>query len=379
MNKTNVQTTASGMKVPLLDLTKQYQSLEGELKQAIDGVMKSGRYIGGPELTALESEVAEYCSAPHAVGCASGTDALILSLRALGIGPGDEVVTPAYSFFASASCVHLVGATPVFCDIEPDTYNLDPKLLEAAITPRTKAVIVVHLFGQCADVDAIGEICKRHNLPLIEDAAQSLGAEWKGRRSGSLGDLGCFSFFPSKNLGAAGDGGMVTCKSEDLDTRLRRLRMHGAHPKYHHEEVGLNSRLDALQAAILRVKLPHLGHWAQGRRENADKYRQKLSGASVELPVACAQAHHVYNQFVIRSRSRDDLRAHLQSSGVGTEIYYPEPLHLQPCFEGSDSRKGRFPVAEAAAGETLALPIYPDLTEEQITYVADRIRNFSPT
>jgi dTDP-4-amino-4,6-dideoxygalactose transaminase len=379
MNKPTVQTTPGRMKVPLLDLTLQYESLEAELTETIARVMKSGRYIGGPELTGLEEEIAEFCTTPHAIGCASGTDALILSLRALRIGPGDEVVTPSYSFFASASCISLVGAKPVFCDIQPDTYNLDPELLEAAITPRTKAVIVVHLFGQCADMEPITEICKRHNLPLIEDAAQSLGAEWNGRRAGSLGDLGCFSFFPSKNLGAAGDGGVVTCRDEELAKRLRLMRMHGAHPKYHHEEVGMNSRLDALQAAILRVKLPKLGHWAQGRRTNADNYRQQLSGAPVELPVVRAESYHVYNQFVIRSRSRDDLRAHLQSNGIGTEIYYPEPLHLQPCFEGWESRKGKFPVAEAAAMETVALPIFPDLTEEQITYVADRIREFSPT
>jgi dTDP-4-amino-4,6-dideoxygalactose transaminase len=379
MNKPTVQTTPGQMQVPLLDLTQQYESLNDELTAAIGRVMKSGRYIGGPELTGLESEIADFCGTPHAVGCASGTDALILSLRALGIGPGDEVVTPSYSFFASASCAHLVGAEPVFCDILPDTYNLDPELLEAAITPRTKAVIVVHLFGQCADMEPISAICKKHGLPLIEDAAQSLGAEWNGRRAGSMGDLGCFSFFPSKNLGAAGDGGMVTCRDDALADRVRLLRMHGAHPKYHHEEVGLNSRLDALQAAILRVKLPKLGHWAQGRRTNADMYREKLSGAPVELPVARAGAYHVYNQFVIRSRSRDGLRAHLQSSGIGTEIYYPEPLHLQPCFKGWESRKGKFPVAEAAALETLALPVFPDLTEEQITYVADRIREYSPT
>ena len=219
MNKPMVQTTTPGqMKVPLLDLTKQYESLEAELTETITRVMKSGRYIGGPELTGLEEEIAEFCTTPHAVGCASGTDALILSLRALRIGPGDEVVTPSYSFFASASCIHLVGAKPVFCDIQPDTYNLDPELLEAAITPRTKAVIVVHLFGQCVDMEPIAEICKKHNLPVIEDAAQSLGAEWNGRRAGSLGDLGCFSFFPTKNLGAAGDGGVVTCKDEELRT-----------------------------------------------------------------------------------------------------------------------------------------------------------------
>jgi len=377
MNKTSTQTAAGQMKVPLLDLTQQYKSLEKEMLTAVERVLSSGRYILGPEVTALEKEIADYCGVQHAVACASGTDALILSLRALGVGAGDEVVTPAYSFFSSASCISLVGAKQIFCDIEPETYNLDVKLLEKTITEKTKAVIVVQLFGQCPDMDAITEICRRRGVPIIEDAAQSLGAMWQDRRAGSWGDLGCFSFFPTKNLGGAGDGGIVTSQNSKLDERIRLLRGHGARPKYHHEELGLNSRLDALQAAILRVKLPHLSRWTEDRRRNADIYRESLSETSVGLPVARSSAYHVYNQFVIRCANRDDLRAHLQQWGIGTEIYYPEPLHLQPCFADLGHQEGDFPVAEEAARETLALPVFPDLTQEQIRYVSDRIREFA--
>ena len=377
MNKTSTQTAAGQMKVPLLDLTQQYKSLEKEMLTAVERVLSSGRYILGPEVTALEKEIADYCGVQHAVACASGTDALILSLRALGVGAGDEVVTPAYSFFSSASCISLVGAKQIFCDIEPETYNLDVKLLEKTITEKTKAVIVVQLFGQCPDMDAITEICRRRGVPIIEDAAQSLGAMWQDRRAGSWGDLGCFSFFPTKNLGGAGDGGIVTSQNSKLDERIRLLRGHGARPKYHHEELGLNSRLDALQAAILRVKLPHLSRWTEDRRRNADIYRESLLETSVGLPVARSSAYHVYNQFVIRCANRDDLRAHLQQGGIGTEIYYPEPLHLQPCFADLGHQEGDFPVAEEAARETLALPVFPDLTQEQIRYVSDRIREFA--
>jgi dTDP-4-amino-4,6-dideoxygalactose transaminase len=367
------------MTVPLLDLTAQFRTIEGEIRDAIDKVITSGRFIMGPEVAGFEQEVAAYCQVPYAVGCASGTDALVLAVRALGIGPGDEVVTPAYSFLASASCVALCGATPVFCDIEPDTYNLDPARLEAAITPRTKAVIVVHLFGQCADMPRLREICQRQGVAVIEDAAQAIGAEWGGKRAGSMGDIGCFSFFPSKNLGAFGDGGLVTSVRQDLGELARILREHGAKPKYHHIKLGMNSRLDALQAAILRVKLRHLDAWTEGRRRNADTYRERLAGSPVGLPVARPQARHIYNQFVVRSRDRDGLRAHLQAAGVGTEIYYPKPMHVQPCFAALGRREGDFPVSEAAARETLALPIYPELKPEQLGYVADRIREFRPS
>jgi len=369
-------TPATKQTVPLLDLTAQFKSIESEIRGAIDRVVTSGRYIGGPEVSEFEKEVGAYCQVPHAIACASGTDALILAMRALGVGSGDEVITPAYSFLASASAVALVGGKPVFVDVEPDTYNIDPTKVERAITPRTKAVIVVHLFGQCADLEAVQAVCKRHRLPLVEDAAQAIGAEWKGRRAGSWGDIGCFSFFPSKNLGAFGDGGLVVSTQAALGDKLRLLREHGAKPKYNHIELGMNSRLDALQAAVLRVKLRHLESWTEGRRRNADLYRERLAGSGSGLPVARPDARHIYNQFVVRSTKRDALREHLTAAGVGTEIYYPKPMHVQPCFSALGNQEGDFPVSEAAARETVALPIYPELTRDQIAYVADRVKEF---
>jgi len=368
--------TTEKQSVPLLDLTAQFRSIEPEIREAMDRVVTSGRFIQGPEVVEFEKEVGAYCRVPHAIACASGTDALILAMRALGVGPGDEVVTPAYSFLASASAIALVGGTPVFVDIEPDTYNIDLAKLEAALTPRTKAVIVVHLFGQCANLDTVKTICERRGVPLVEDAAQAIGAEWNGKRAGSVGDIGCFSFFPSKNLGAFGDGGLVVSTRADLGDKLRLLREHGARPKYNHIELGMNSRLDALQAAILRVKLRHLENWTEGRRRNADLYRERLAGAAVGLPVARPEARHIYNQFVIRSTKREELRAHLAAAGVGTEIYYPKPMHTQPCFASLGHTEGDFPVSEAASRETLAVPIYPELTKDQIAYVADRVREF---
>jgi dTDP-4-amino-4,6-dideoxygalactose transaminase len=371
--------TAPKQTVRLLDLTAQFKAIESEIREAIDRVVLSGHYIGGPEVSEFEKEVGAYCAVPYAIACASGTDALVLAMRALGVGPGDEVITPAYSFLASASAIALVGGKPVFVDVEPDTYNLDATKLEKAITPRTKAVIVVHLFGQCADLEAIQAICKKHNIPLVEDAAQAIGAEWQGRRAGSWGEIGCFSFFPSKNLGAFGDGGLVVSTQAALGDKLRLLREHGARPKYHHIELGMNSRLDALQAAILRVKLRHLESWTEGRRRNADLYRERLAGSGAGLPVARPEARHIYNQFVVRSTKRDGLRDHLTAAGVGTEIYYPKPMHVQPCFHALGNKEGDFPVSEAAARETLALPVYPELTRDQIAYVADRVREFMKT
>jgi len=368
--------TTEKQSVPLLDLTAQFRSIEPEIREAMDRVVTSGRFIQGPEVVEFEKEVGAYCRVPHAIACASGTDALILAMRALGVGPGDEVVTPAYSFLASASAIALVGGTPVFVDIEPDTYNIDLAKLEGALTPRTKAVIVVHLFGQCANLDTVKTICERRGVPLVEDAAQAIGAEWNGKRAGSVGDIGCFSFFPSKNLGAFGDGGLVVSTRAELGDKLRLLREHGARPKYNHIELGMNSRLDALQAAILRVKLRHLENWTEGRRRNADLYRERLAGAAVGLPVARPEARHIYNQFVIRSTKREELRAHLAAAGVGTEIYYPKPMHTQPCFASLGHTEGDFPVSEAASRETLAVPIYPELTKDQIAYVADRVREF---
>jgi dTDP-4-amino-4,6-dideoxygalactose transaminase len=367
----------SNMTVPLLDLKLQYADLKSEIDEAVHRVLDSTRFIGGPEVSGLEDEVARYSQCKHAVACASGTDALILALRSLGVGPGDEVVTTGYSFFASAGTVVNVGAIPVFVDIDPRTYNMDAHRLEAAITSRTKAVIAVHLYGQCCDLSAVKAVCDKHRLFLIEDAAQAIGAEWEGRRAGSVGDIGCFSFFPSKNLGAAGDGGMLTTQDDALADRLRLLREHGAKPKYYHSIVGTNSRLDALQAAILRVKLRHLDRWSEARARNAALYDQLLEGSPVGRPFRDTRARHIYNQYVIRVAERDALRQHLSERGVGTEIYYPVPLHLQQCFATLGYKTGDLPQSEAAARETVALPIFPELTEEQIRYVAATILEFS--
>jgi len=367
--------TKTTMRVPLLDLGAQYAAIRQELDAAVQRVLESTRFIGGPEVAGLEEEVARYSRCAHAVGCASGTDALLLSLRALGVGPGDEVVTTAYSFFASAGAVVNVGATPVFVDIDPSTYNLDPHRLEAAITPGTRAVIAVHLYGQCCDLTAVKAVCDKKKVWLIEDAAQAIGSEWEGRRAGSVGDLGCFSFFPSKNLGAAGDGGMVVAQDAALADRVKLLREHGARPKYYHSLVGTNSRLDALQAAILRVKLRYLDQWSERRARNATLYDRLLEGTRIGRPYRDARARHIFNQYVVRVPDRDAVRQQMNERGIGTEVYYPVPLHLQECFAMLGHRQGDMPHSEAAAHETLALPIYPELTEEQIRYVATTLRD----
>jgi dTDP-4-amino-4,6-dideoxygalactose transaminase len=364
------------MTVPLLDLKAQYATIKPDMDAAVHSVLDSARFIGGPEIAGLESEVAAYSQVKHGAGCASGTDALLLALKALGVGPGDEVVTSAYSFFASASTIALAGATPVFCDIEPDTYNLDPVKLAACLTPRTRVVVPVHLFGQCADMPAIRALCDPRGIKVLEDAAQAIGSEWKGKRAGAMGVGACFSFFPSKNLGGIGDGGMVVSDDEAFIDKVRLLREHGARPKYHHHLLGQNSRLDALQAAVLRVKLRHLEAWHAGRQRNAALYRELLAGTNVGLPVARPEARHIYNQFVIRTPKRDALKQALTDAGIGTEIYYPRPLHLQECFDALGNKPGDFPVSEAAAAETLALPIYPELTGEQIAYVSAKIHAF---
>ena len=367
----------ANMTVPLLDLKAQYADLKSDIDEAVKRVLESTRFIGGPEVSGLEEEIARYSQCKHAIGCASGTDALILALRALGVGPGDEVITTAYSFFASAGTVVNIGAIPVFVDIDPRTYNLDAHRLEAAITTRTKAVVAVHLYGQCCDLTAVKAVCDKHRLYLIEDAAQAIGSEWEGRRAGSVGDLGCFSFFPSKNLGAAGDGGMVTGQDDAVCDRVRLLREHGAKPKYYHSIVGTNSRLDALQAAILRVKLRHLDRWSEGRGRNAALYDQLLEGSPVGRPYHDPRARHIYNQYVIRSSRRDAMRQFMADRGIGTEVYYPVPLHLQQCFASLGYKSGDMPQSEAAAAETLALPIYPELTEEQLRYVAATVMEFA--
>jgi dTDP-4-amino-4,6-dideoxygalactose transaminase len=368
--------TQAKMTVPLLDLKAQYTAIRQEVDDAVRRVMESTRFIGGPEVTGPEEEVARYSQSPHGIGCASGTDALLLSLKALGIGPGDEVVTSAYSFFASAGTIANAGATPKFVDIDPRTYNLDPHRLEAAITPRTKAVVPVHLYGQCCDLTVVKSVCDKHQCFMIEDAAQAIGAEWEGKRAGSIGDFGCFSFFPSKNLGGAGDGGMIVARDAELADRVRLLREHGARPKYYHALVGTNSRLDALQAAILRVKLRHLDRWSEARAKNAALYHQLFEGSRVGRPYRDPRARHIYNQYVIRTDRRDELKQHLADRGIGTEVYYPVPLHLQQCFAGLGYRAGDMPQSEAAAHETLALPIYPELGEDRLRYVAQAVREF---
>ena len=376
---------AEPMSVPALDLKAQYLTIRDEIDRAVRGVVESQYFILGPEVAQFEAEAAAYCEAPHAVGCASGSDALLLPLMALGLGQGDEVVTSPYSFFATAGAIWRTGATPVFVDVEPDTLNLDPALLAAAITSKTRAIIPVHLYGQAADMGPINAIAKARGLFVLEDAAQAIGAGYHGRRSGTLGDAAAFSFYPSKNLGGFGDAGMVTTADDDLARRVARLRVHGMEPKYHHQEVGFNSRLDALQAAVLRVKLRHLDAWTEGRRSVAARYRDFFAGwgpgESVRLPVERPGHHHVYNQFVIRvpAGSRDALREHLAARKVGTEVYYPIPLHLQACFAALGHQPGDFPEAEAAAAETLALPMYPELTDAAQRHVVDSIAAFFAT
>jgi dTDP-4-amino-4,6-dideoxygalactose transaminase len=354
--------------IPLLDLKAQYASIRDEIREAVDRVLDSQQFILGPEVEALEREVAEYCRCGHAVGVSSGTDALLVVLMALDLRPGDEVITSSYSFFATAGAIARLGATPVFVDIDSDTFNIDPAGIESRITPRTRAILPVHLYGQMADMDAILRIAARHKLPVIEDAAQAIGSERGGHRAGSAGDAGCLSFFPSKNLGGAGDGGMVTTNNADLAERVRMLRNHGFKTRYHNELLGGNFRLDALQAAVLRVKLRHLDRWAEGRQNNAAEYRKVLP-PGVGLPTEVA-GRHVYNQFIIRHPRRDALMEHLKAQKIGCDVYYPIPLHLQKCLQSAGHQPGDFPVSERAATETLALPIYPELTTEMIRRIA---------
>jgi dTDP-4-amino-4,6-dideoxygalactose transaminase len=363
--------------VPLLDLQAQYRPLRGALLAAIERVCDSQRFILGPEVDQLEAELAAALESRHAVTVSSGTDALLAVLMALGIGPGDEVVTSTYSFFATAGCVSRLGAKPVLVDILPGTFNIDPEGVRAALTPRTRAVIAVHLFGLCADMDPLLEITRAAAIPLIEDAAQAIGARYHQRQAGTMGAAGCFSFFPSKNLGAFGDAGLVTTGDEALAREVALLRNHGAQPKYLHKRIGGNFRLDALQAAVLRVKLPHLAGWTSGRRRNAGRYERLFSSSPaaglVERPIEPAGHEHIYNQYVIRVGERDRVRSELARRGIGTEVYYPVPFHLQECFAGLGYRRGAFPHAERAAETSLALPIYAELTEAQQSAVVDEV------
>jgi dTDP-4-amino-4,6-dideoxygalactose transaminase len=369
------------MKVPLLDLSEQNAALRPQVEAAIGRVLDSNGFILGEEVAALESELAEYCGVKHAIGCASGSDAILLALMALDVGPGDEVITTPYSFFATVSSITRLGATPVFVDIDPVTYNIDPSQIEGRITSSTKAIEPVHLYGQCADMAAINTIAEKWGIPVAEDAAQAIGAEEDGVRAGGMSAIGCFSFYPSKNLGGMGDGGFVTTDDDKLAAKLRALRVHGAEEKYYHKYVGLNSRLDGFQGAVLRVKLPHLDGWTERRRANAANYNRLFTDLGlaepIGIPVERPGARHIYNQYVIRvAGRRDELRAFLAGKGVGTDIYYPVPLHLQECFAYLGYTEGDLPAAESAANETLALPVYPELQAEQQQYVVDSIAEF---
>ena len=371
------------MNVPLLDLQAQYASLRDDLRPAVERVLESQRFVLGDEVRRLESSVAEYCQARYAVGCASGSDSLLLALMALDVAAGDEIVTTPFSFFATGSCIARLGARPVFVDIDPATYNLDVSQVSDVITPRTKAIIPVHIYGQCAEMDPLLALGERHGIPVVEDAAQAIGATDHGRRAGSMGAIGCFSFYPTKNLGGAGDGGLITTNDEQLEQRLKRLRTHGGITEYMHNEVGINSRLDELQAAVLNVKLPHLDKWSNQRAQRAAVYTELLQQADlsfeVTTPFVRPDCRHIFHQYVIRvPRYRDQLMEHLKERGVGTKVYYPIPLHLQECFSYLGYKQGAFPEAERAAAETFALPAYPELSEEQQAYVVDSIKSFKP-
>lgn len=369
------------MKVPLLDLKEQNAALRPEIEAALGRVLDSNGFILGDEVKALEAELAEYCGTKYAIGCASGSDALLLALMALGIGPGDEVITTSYSFFATVSSITRLGATPVFVDIDPKTYNIDVDKIEAAMTERTKAIEPVHLYGQCAEMSRLHSLADERGIAVVEDAAQAIGAEEHGIRAGAMSQIGCFSFYPSKNLGGMGDGGFMTTNDDELAEKLFALRVHGSKERYYHRWVGLNSRLDGFQGAVLRVKLPHLDEWSDRRKKNAERYVRSFEEAGllehVGVPFVRSDVRHIYNQFVIRVPNvRDELREHLTEAGVGTDIYYPVPLHLQECFDYLGYREGDLPESEKAARETLALPIFPEMTESQQDHVVASVLGF---
>ena len=364
------------MQVPLLDLQSQYVSLRDDLRAAVERVMDSQRFVLGDEVRKLEASIAQYTESKHAIACASGSDALLLALMALDVGAGDEVITTPFTFFATAAAITRLGARPAFVDIDPATYNLD--VSQISITPRTKVIMPVHLYGQCADMDALLAI---NGVPIVEDAAQAIGATDRGRQAGSMGAIGCFSFYPTKNLGGAGDGGMLTTNDDNLAQRLRRLRTHGGANEYEHSEVGINSRLDELQAAILNVKMPHLDKWSDERARKAGVYAELLNTArlscEVIAPAVRPEARHIFHQYVIRiPKHRDAMMEHLKTHGVGTKVYYPIPLHRQECFAYLGYKEGEFPESERAARETLALPVYPELTDAQQAYVVETLASF---
>jgi dTDP-4-amino-4,6-dideoxygalactose transaminase len=358
------------MRVPLLDLTAQYRAMSDDLDDAILQVVRTQRFILGPTVEKLETEIADRVGTRHAIGCASGTDALLLALKALQLEPGDEVVIPSFTFFATAGAVWNAGLKPVFCDIDPATFNITADTVAPVLTNRTRALVPVHLFGQMAPMAELLALARRHDLAVIEDAAQAIDAtqelDGASRQAGSVGTMGAFSFFPSKNLGGFGDGGMITTDDDELADRLHKLRVHGGRQMYHHEMVGTNSRLDAIQAAVLSAKLPYLSGWTEARRANAAAYHDALRDTDgLATPIAAAGNRHVYNQYTLRSERRDALKQHLERSGIGSAIYYPVPLHLQPCFETLGGKEGDLPVTERAAGEVLSIPVFPELTDEQ--------------
>jgi len=368
--------------VPLLDLGRQHRPLLDDITASISRICQSGAFVLGPEVKNLEQSIAVYCQVKHAIGCASGSDALLLALMAYNIGPGDEVILPSFTFFATASAITRLGARPVFADIEPETYNIDPIAIGQLLTPATKAILPVHLFGQCVDMGAINRIAEKIEVPVIEDAAQAIGAEWEGHRAGSMGAIGCFSFYPTKNLGGAGDGGMLTTNNDQLAERLRLLRLHGMNPRYYHKMVGINSRLDSFQAAVLNVKLPYLDHWTSLRQANAARYDELFTAAGLDriltLPKALPKRRHVWNQYEVRvpHGRRDALRDFLAEAKIGAEIYYPLGLHEQECFRYLGYKPEDLPETKRAAREVLALPIFPELTAEEQQRVVDRIAAF---
>ncbi|MBU1105887.1 MAG: DegT/DnrJ/EryC1/StrS family aminotransferase [Candidatus Riflebacteria bacterium] len=366
------------MKVPMLDLKPQYAQIKEKLLPEIMDTIENQAFILGPKVSRVEQELAEYIGAKFTVGCSSGTDALLLALMALDVGPGDEVITTPYTFFATAGSIARSGARAVFVDIEPDTYLMRVDQIEKKINLKTKAIMPVHLFGQCVDMDPLMAIARKYNLKVIEDSAQAIGSGYKGKNSGNIGDIGCFSFFPSKNLGCFGDGGLVSANDESLSERLKGLRVHGGQVQYHHNEVGLNARLDALQAAVISVKLPYLNSWTEGRRHNAALYNELFKNNNkVTTPVEKEGRRHIYNQYVIRVDNRDALKAHLTEKEIGCAVYYPLSLHQQKCFANLGYGEGDFPESEKAAKTTLALPVFPELSEEQVKFVAKTVNDFT--
>lgn len=367
------------MKVPMLDLSEQYQGLRSEILDVLDQVMSSSQFILGSNVKKLEQDVAEFSNVAHADGCANGSDAIHIALQALGVGPGDEVITTPFTFFATGGAIVRAGATPVYVDIDPVTFNIDPAKVEEAITDKTKAILPVHLYGQMANMEKLAEIAKKHNLFIVEDAAQAIGAKQNGKSVGELGDAATYSFFPTKNLGAYGDAGMIVTNNEDTAEKMRVIRVHGSKPKYYHHVLGYNSRLDEMQAAILNVKFPHLPEWGELRRERAAEYTRLLQekvGGHVQVPVEAEGNYHVFHQYTIRAEKRDELQAYLKEQGVATMIYYPLPLHVQPVFKNLGYKEGDLPLSEKAANEALSLPMFPELKQEQQEYVVSKIAEF---